>query len=275
MHPIMDRLEPRQLLAASFADGVVRIDGTKFNDDIRVWEYQSGEKLAVRFGSRGKIITFNLKVVDEIVVESGRGDDRIAVEFGGVPVSVYGGRGNDIITGPPGGHLLDGGLDDDAITGGSGDDTLIGGRGNDELNGSVGADLMLGGAGMDTVLTNSDEDQIFSAEQIQAIDRWVEIDAHAEMINRMRFLQNAQSATALVDFVFGSTGFMITSLDASRHGNQIRIEVGIAQWVGATHPAITEVQRRVPLGNLPAGEYSVSIVAKTGDVLRTATLVRQ
>ena len=55
--------------------------------------------------------------------------------------NVYGGDGNDTITGNDA---------DNHLVGGHGDDTLTGGAGNDILDGGTGADTMIGGTGNDT-----------------------------------------------------------------------------------------------------------------------------
>jgi Ca2+-binding RTX toxin-like protein len=79
---------------------------------------------------------------------------------------VFGQAGNDTITldesngALPRANLF-GGAGNDTMTGGSGADMLFGQAGNDVLNGKGGTDLLFGGAG-DDVLTGGDgDDQVF------------------------------------------------------------------------------------------------------------------
>lgn len=73
--------------------------------------------------------------------------------------NVYGGSGNDAITGNALANVLDGGAGNDSLFGGdgndalhgqAGDDTLDGGNGNDNLNGGEGGDEINGRQGNDT-----------------------------------------------------------------------------------------------------------------------------
>lgn len=64
-------------------------------------------------------------------------------------VNVWGGDGNDAITGSASEDLLFGEAGNDFLYGGDGTDNLYGGDGNDELHGEAGDDFMVGGAGAD------------------------------------------------------------------------------------------------------------------------------
>jgi len=72
------------------------------------------------------------------VIVGGDGDDLI-----------FGRGGDDLICGGPGNDTISGGDGDDRLIGGRGDDTLSGGRGNDLVLDSGGADRLEGGAGND------------------------------------------------------------------------------------------------------------------------------
>lgn len=65
---------------------------------------------------------------------------------------IYGGAGNDVISGQDGPDSLYGGADNDTIYGDGGDDFLAGGTGRDVLYGGIGRDVMYG---------EDDEDQFF------------------------------------------------------------------------------------------------------------------
>jgi Ca2+-binding RTX toxin-like protein len=69
---------------------------------------------------------------------------------------LFGGTGNDILLGKGGDDLLFGGSGDDTLTGGAGSDQMFGQSGNDRMiwNPGDGSDLMEGGDGTDTAEVN-------------------------------------------------------------------------------------------------------------------------
>jgi Ca2+-binding RTX toxin-like protein len=81
-------------------------------------------------------------------------------------IQVFGQGGNDKITldesnGALPAAQLFGGAGNDVLTGGSGNDQLFGGAGNDTLLGKGGNDLLFGGAGDDTLIGGAGDDQVF------------------------------------------------------------------------------------------------------------------
>jgi Ca2+-binding RTX toxin-like protein len=81
-------------------------------------------------------------------------------------IQVFGQDGNDQITlseasgALPAAHLF-GGAGNDVLTGGSGADQLFGQAGNDTLLGKGGSDLLFGGADQDTLTGGDGDDQVF------------------------------------------------------------------------------------------------------------------
>ena len=83
--------------------------------------------------------------------------------------SIFGQGGNDTITlnesnGALPAAQIFGGAGNDVITGGSGGDMLFGQSGNDTLLGKGGFDLLFGGAGNDTLTGGDDDDQMFGED---------------------------------------------------------------------------------------------------------------
>src|SRR5262245_61292190 len=81
-------------------------------------------------------------------------------------IQVFGQGGNDTITldesnGALPAAQLFGGAGNDVLTGGSGADLLFGGAGNDTLLGKGGADQLFGGAGNDVLTGGDGDDQVF------------------------------------------------------------------------------------------------------------------
>ena len=116
---------------------------------------------------------------DNVIVTSRDAAGQILVNGGAVPVSggtatvantatiqVFGNGGNDTISldesnGALPAAQLFGGAGNDVLTGGSGADQLFGGAGNDTLNGKGGDDLLFGGAGNDVLIGGTGSDQMF------------------------------------------------------------------------------------------------------------------
>ena len=96
----------------------------------------------------------------------GLGDDTYDGSAGKIDGAVFGGYGNDLITGNSepnifyGDEKLDSGQDgNDTLNGGGGSDQLYGGRGDDVLVGGDGDDVLVGGRGADTLTGGAGADR--------------------------------------------------------------------------------------------------------------------
>lgn len=83
------------------------------------------------------------------VLEGTEGDDVI-----------FGAQGNDIIEGLGGNDIICGGFGEDIIVGGAGDDIIFSGPGNDRVKGGNGADMINGGHGHDDLEGNKGPDEV-------------------------------------------------------------------------------------------------------------------
>src|SRR5437868_6250413 len=89
------------------------------------------------------------------------GNDTISVDEsnGAMPAAqLFGGDGNDTLTGGSGNDLLFGQAGNDTLLGKGGDDLLFGGDGNDTLLGGSGNDVITGGRGNDFADLGSGDD---------------------------------------------------------------------------------------------------------------------
>ena len=100
-------------------------------------------------------------------VYGGSGDDTITgddannyIKGGEGNDTINGGEGNDSLYGEDGNDIINGGEGNDTIGGGEGDDTLSGGAGNDNITGQWGDDRIIGGAGDDTIRGGEDTDTL-------------------------------------------------------------------------------------------------------------------
>ena len=113
---------------------LIQVFGQGGNDTISLNEANGALPAAQLFGGAGND-----------TLTGGSGNDQL-----------FGGTGNDILLGKGGDDLLFGGDGDDVLTGGAGSDQMFGEAGNDRMiwNPGDGSDLMEGGDGIDTAEVN-------------------------------------------------------------------------------------------------------------------------
>src|SRR5882672_8206424 len=112
----------------------IQMFGQDGNDTLTIDETNGAMPAALMFGGGGND-----------TMTGGSGNDML-----------FGQAGDDILLGKGGNDLLFGGAGNDTLTGGSGDDQMFGEAGNDRMiwNPGEGTDLMEGGAGDDTAEVN-------------------------------------------------------------------------------------------------------------------------
>ena len=99
------------------------------------------------------------------VVNAGAGND-IVDTSGTSDATIFGGMGNDLLTGSTTRDHIEGDAGDDVLFGFGAADTLHGGEGNDMIVGGGGDDFAYGGAGSDTFVWNpGDADDLFEGDE--------------------------------------------------------------------------------------------------------------
>ena len=150
-------------IKANFTPGVLSVTGDNGNDAITVKRDTAGQILindGVISVQGDQPTLVNTREID---VFGGNGNDTISLDNIAPPAGqalptahLYGGNGNDSITGGAGNDILDGGNGNDTVVGGKGNDMAFLGAGNDTFiwNNGDGSDVVEGQAGFDTLVFN-------------------------------------------------------------------------------------------------------------------------
>jgi uncharacterized delta-60 repeat protein len=151
---------------ASVSHRTLVIEGTEGGDDIRIADAPSPAFRVFSVTRNGYEQRFAREDVDRVLVRARGGDDTVIVEAQVFPVTVFGGRGSDRITGSAGAERLFGEDGNDTLVGNAGMDLLSGGRGDDVLEAIDGeSDRLLGGAGTDRAAREDDLDRSTGIER--------------------------------------------------------------------------------------------------------------
>jgi len=157
---------------AEVVDGVLKIDGSQFDDTVTVEIVEQNFDLPTVFGPyfRGpeiqvsgggtSIWSADVDDVDSIEFLGNEGNDSFE-NLTSLPVVADGGSGDDVLIGGSGDDVLDGGDGDDVLEGRDGNDLLNGNGGDDEIDGGDGSDEIHGGKGADILSGGNQDDAIF------------------------------------------------------------------------------------------------------------------
>ena len=161
------RLEPRQLLASIYHNpdtGVLYIAGD--NGD-NVGEVSTdGDRIDARVDDQN--FSGQTSTVTEVVFIGYDGDDNFSNDSS-LASSMFGHRGNDILSGGEGNDNLVGGPGDDIASGFGGDDRIVGVLGDDTLRGGDGNDKIFGTEGENTLFGGEGDDLIYGGPEADEI----------------------------------------------------------------------------------------------------------
>jgi Ca2+-binding RTX toxin-like protein len=164
------------------AGGTLWVVGTDADDNV-VFSRDADDTGRYVVNVNGQLAFFGVDRVKRIHIETAGGDDAVIFDETyrqtTVPQTIYGGDGNDRLTGGLTADLIDGEAGNDTISGRAGDDTINagagndfvsagfgddqpnGGDGNDWVDGDGGADTLHGDAGNDVVRGNALDDSVY------------------------------------------------------------------------------------------------------------------
>ena len=165
----MEMLEARDVpTTATLTDHTLTITGTGGADSITVKQTNTQTTVS---GVTGSFVTGQINL---IVINSGAGDDTVALDASGFtvtkPAVIRGGSGNDTIHSGNGADYIDGESGDDDLRGGGGADKIAGDTGDDVIYGNGGNDSLAGGAGNDKLYGGSGVDHIWGGADFDYIE---------------------------------------------------------------------------------------------------------
>jgi cyclophilin family peptidyl-prolyl cis-trans isomerase len=153
---------------------------------------QGNDKINVGIGTTGIAVTVNGNAVGQFLptgflyIWGYDGNDNIAVNSRLQSItSMYGGAGNDTLTGGAGYTILVGGDGNDTLKGGANRSILIGGAGTDRLVGQGNDDVLVGGT------TNWDNSPV---ALIYLLAEWVQSTAYATRVSHLSGTTGGQNA---------------------------------------------------------------------------------
>ena len=148
-------------VTASFANDLLTIIADALDNNVEASRNAAGQILVN--GGAVNVVGGTPTVANTALIQAfGQGgDDTIALNEanGALPAAnLFGGAGNDVLTGGSGADQLFGQGDNDTLLGKGGADFLFGGDGNDTLTGGDADDQMFGEAGNDRMIWNPGDD---------------------------------------------------------------------------------------------------------------------
>jgi len=148
--PAVESLEDRLVMSVtsfSLSNKVLTVVSDNAASDVRV--LQSGSNYVILDLTNGFRKTVAASAVSRVQFFGGAGNDRFVNDVLHLPVSAWGGAGNDYLEGYGGDDYFVGGAGNDTLVGYGGNDALVGGAGDDVLLGMAGNDRLIGGDGND------------------------------------------------------------------------------------------------------------------------------
>ena len=150
----------------------ITVSGQAGNDSLLFTNYASGADAILSvslYGGAGNDTVTGTSLVDNVIL-GGVGGSGVDRFLGhGGIDQFFGGSGVDTLIGLSGNDTLDGGASTDSLFGGDGADTIFGQDSNDVLNLDTGADVLAGGSGNDTLFWDASDTGVTGGSGIDTL----------------------------------------------------------------------------------------------------------
>jgi Ca2+-binding RTX toxin-like protein len=146
---MFEPLERRTMFSITFVNGVLTLTGTAGKDTMDV--IYDGLMYGADDGQVQQTQYYDPDDVQKIEMYGLAGNDTLRLDATvAARANLFGGDGDDRLTGALGADYLSGGAGNDVLAGNAGNDRLLAGDGNDAMIGGANADTLDGGAGSDS-----------------------------------------------------------------------------------------------------------------------------
>jgi hypothetical protein len=199
---MLEQLEGRRLMSVSMQDGVVLVTGTDGADSVQILATSAGSEpmltIELWTGDQGSVANFPLSQVTGVKVDGLGGNDQLFIDRTSsdveltLPVTLFGGAGDDV------------------LVGGGGVDELVGGTGNDWIDAGNGAWL----ESSDQWIARSDTDNAatprIDGEHPAVADDHLALDTGADQLDgagadRLMPAQPDHTGASVNDSLFSNT----------------------------------------------------------------------
>ncbi len=160
VEPLDERVLPAVTATFSVNTGILTVFGDSLDNNISISRSAAGQILVN--GGAVNVLGGTSTVANTTLIQvfGQAGNDTLTLNEanGALPAAnLFGGDGNDTLTGGSGNDQLFGQAGNDILLGKGGNDLLFGGAGDDQLTGGVGDDRVFGEAGNDLMIWNPGE----------------------------------------------------------------------------------------------------------------------
>lgn len=194
--------------------GVITITGNGGVDTVVVsTPYRGG----ISVSRNGFTQTFSTTGITKIVFYGNAGDDSFA-NGTSVPCEVYGGDGNDTLSGSGGDDFIVGGYGQDVIRGYGGNDVLWGSGGSDDIYGGEGDDILKGHGGADHLYGGNGEDALYGG-------------SGADWLSGGNDADTLVAIGGGIDTIVGDAGNDFFWVDSDDQLSDVSIAEGFGGWV--------------------------------------------
>lgn len=225
-------------LTGGVGNDVYAFSETSTNQSDMIVEAAGDAADALNFGAMTTAVTVDLTsdsalaTMSHRIVKVGSAGQSANIEnvFGGagndvitgnaVANVIYGYGGNDTLSGGDGSDQLDGGQGNDLLKGGNQDDVLSGGAGSDFLKGEGGNDLLDGGDGFNTLAGGAgDDNYLFFAATVNQVDTVLELAAEGNDTLNFSALTTAVTVNLGSDTALATMDHRIVQAGAGQSAN--------------------------------------------------------
>ena len=166
----LEKLEDRKVMTVNslyLAGGTLSVGCDDAKDNIQIYQVAQSGVIVRSISPTGAVTDLPVPTgVNRLIIQT-RGGDDVLVNNTIFPSTIYGGLGNDSLSGGGSYDTVFGEDGADTLYGGAGNDVLYGGNGNDYIFAQDGNDILYGNAGTDTLWGQNGDDFLDAGSAVE------------------------------------------------------------------------------------------------------------